>query len=185
MAINIAKGRRIAATRRVVGARSRQLRRGVTLVEVVMSTMIVSILMVATLKALGAATSSSKSAGNRAVAIGLADDLMTEILKAKYVDPGSSPVFGLETGEGSTTRAAFNDVDDYNGWTEQPPQAKDGTVMANRSDWQRRVTVDWVTVIDPSKTSSTETGVKRIRVDVDYKGVNVVEQTAIRTDSDQ
>jgi MSHA pilin protein MshD len=185
MAINIATDRWIAVTRPVVGARRRRKRGALSLVEVVISTMIVSVLMVATLNTLGAATTSSKSAGNRAVAIGLADDLMTEILKAKYVDPGASPVFGLETGESNTTRAAFNDVDDYNGWTEQPPQAKDGTVMANRADWQRRVTIDRVTVSDPTTTSSTETGVKRIRVDVDYKGVNMVEQTAIRTDSDQ
>jgi Tfp pilus assembly protein PilV len=161
------------------------LPRGTSLVEVVVSTVIVGVLIVATLNALGAATSSSRTAGNRAVAIGLADDLMAEILKSKYVDPGSSPVFGPETGETGSTRNAFNDVDDYNGWSEQPPQAKDGTIYADRADWRRRVTVDRVTVSDPTKTSTTETGVKRITVDVDYQGTNVVEQTALRTDTDQ
>jgi prepilin-type N-terminal cleavage/methylation domain-containing protein len=165
--------------------RPQPARRGLTLVEVVVSTLIVGVLMVATLNALGAATSSGKGAGNRAVAIGLADDLMAEILKSKYVDPGTSPVFGLETGESNTSRAAFNDVDDYNGWSEQPPQARDGTALTDRADYRRRVTVDRVTVSNPATTSSTETGVKRIRVDVDYKGTNVVEQTALRTDTDQ
>jgi prepilin-type N-terminal cleavage/methylation domain-containing protein len=159
-------------------------RNGLTLIEVVVSSMIVGVLMVAVLKTLIGATLSSESAGNRAVAIGLADDLMTEILKAKYVDPGASPTFGLETGEGNTSRAAFNDVDDYNGWSEQPPQAKDGTAMTDRSDWRRRVTIDRVTVADPTQTSATETGVKRIKVDVDYKGTNVIEQMALRTDTD-
>jgi MSHA pilin protein MshD len=160
-------------------------RRALTLIEVVVSTMIVGVLMVAVLNTLGAATKSSQAAGNRAVAIGLADDLMAEVLKAKYVDPGASPVFGPETGESGSSRAAFNDVDDYNGWSEQPPQAKNGTAMTDRSDWRRRVTVDRVTVSDPTKTSSTETGVKRVQVDVDYKGTNMIEQTALRTDSDQ
>jgi MSHA pilin protein MshD len=171
--------------RRSVTPARKTKRQGLTLVEVVVSTMIVAVLMVATLNALGAATSSGKTAGNRAVAIGLADDIMAEIFKAKYVDPGATPVFGLETGEGNTSRAAFNDVDDYNGWSEQPPQAKDGTVLNDRADWRRRVTVDRVTVSDPTTTSSSETGIKRIRVDVDYKGTNMVEQTAIRTDTDQ
>ena len=112
-----------------VVAKQRRTRSAVTLVEIVVSTMIVGVLMVATLSALGGATKSSQSAGNRAVAIGLADDLMAEILKAKYVDPGTSPTFGPETGESGTTRAAFNDVDDYNGWSEQPPAAHDGTTM--------------------------------------------------------
>jgi prepilin-type N-terminal cleavage/methylation domain-containing protein len=176
----------IASTTLKVGdGAARMPRQGLTLVEVIVSTMIVGVLMVAELNALGSATTSSESAGNRAVALGLADDLMAEILKAKYVDPGSSPVFGTETGESGTTRAAFNDVDDYTGWSEQPPQAKDGTPLTDRSDWRRRVTVDRVTASNPTQTSATETGVKRIRVDVDYKGTNVVEQTAIRTDTDQ
>jgi MSHA pilin protein MshD len=157
----------------------------VTLVEIVVSTMIVGVLMVAVLNTLGGATSSSESAGNRAVALGLADDLMAEILKAKYVDPGTSPVFGPETGESGTSRAAFNDVDDYNGWSEQPPAACDGTVVTDRSDWKRRVTVERVKASDPTQTSTTETGVKRIRVDIDFKGTNVLEQTALRTDTDQ
>jgi MSHA pilin protein MshD len=176
-------GNSITATIR--GGAARQPNRGLTLVEVVVSMMIVGVLMVAELNALGSAMSSSESAGNRAVALGLADDLMAEIVKAKYVDPGSSPTFGPETGESGTSRAAFNDVDDYDGWSEQPPQAKDGTAMTDRSDWRRRVTVDWVTASDPTTTSTSETGVKRIRVDVDFKGTNVIEQTAIRTDSDQ
>jgi MSHA pilin protein MshD len=155
------------------------------MVEVIVSTMIVAVLMVAELNALSSATSSSASAGNRAVAQGLADDLMAEILKAKYVDPGTSPTFGPETGESGSSRAAFNDVDDYNGWSEQPPQAKDGTAMTDRSDWRRRVTIDRVTANNPTTTTNTESGVKRIRVDVDFKGTNVIEQTAIRTDSDQ
>lgn len=174
-----------STTLRHGGGAARTSKHGLTLVEVIVSTMIVGVLMVATLNALGAATSSSKSAGNRSVAIGLADDLMAEILNAKYVDPGNSPVFGPETGESGTSRTAFNDVDDYNGWSEQPPQAKNGTPLIDRSDWRRRVTVDRVTASDPTTTSMTETGVKRITIDVDYKGTNMVEQTAIRTDTDQ
>ena len=57
--------------------------------------------------------------------------------------------------------------------------------MTDRSDWRRRVTVERVTLSDPTATASSETGVKRITVDVDYKGTNMIEQTALRTDTDQ
>ena len=39
--------------------------------------------------------------------------LMTEILSQYFVDPGSN-----------TTRATFNGVNDYNGYTESPPARK-------------------------------------------------------------
>src|SRR5262245_60602247 len=85
-----------------------------TLVEVVASTMIVSMLAVATLNSLGAATRSADAIGNRAIAAGLADELISEIVQKPYSDPDGSAVFGTESGESSTPRSAFDDVDDYN-----------------------------------------------------------------------
>jgi Tfp pilus assembly protein PilV len=92
--------------------------------EVVVSTLIVGVMTVAALNGLGSTTRSSELAGNRGIAAGLADDLMAEILSAPYSDPSGTAVFGLESGESNGSRAAFDDVDDYNGWTEQPPQPK-------------------------------------------------------------
>src|SRR5215212_1263637 len=65
--------------------------RGLTLIEVVASTMIVSLMAVAALNALGAATKSANSIGNRAVAAGIADELMSEIAMQSYSDPNGSP----------------------------------------------------------------------------------------------
>src|SRR5215216_1322455 len=73
--------------------------RGLTLIEVIASTMIVSLMAVAALNALGAATKSANSIGNRAVAAGLADELMSEIMVQSYGDPDGSPIFGHESGE--------------------------------------------------------------------------------------
>src|SRR5262245_3378819 len=72
---------------------------GLTLIEVVVSTMIVGMMAVAALDALAAATKSSNSIGNRAVAAALADELMSEIMMQSYSDPDGSPVFGHESGE--------------------------------------------------------------------------------------
>src|SRR6478735_1612641 len=91
-------------------ARRRGSRPGLTLIEVVASTMIVGLMSVAALNGLGAVTQSAESIGNRAIALGLADDLMAEILPLPYSDPNDTPVFGTEGSEASGPRSAFDDV---------------------------------------------------------------------------
>jgi prepilin-type N-terminal cleavage/methylation domain-containing protein len=165
--------------------RTGQPRRGLTLVEVVMSTLIVGVMTVAALSALGAATRSSESTGNRAVAQGLADDLMAEILATAYSDPNGSAVFGLETGE-AAPRVNFDDVDDFNGWNRKPPQARDGTTLPDRADWRRRVIVERVEPSNPTQTTSgsTDLGAKRIRISVEYRDTVLADLFAVRTDTD-
>src|SRR3954470_5415794 len=143
--------------------------RGLTLIEVVASTMIVGLMVVAALNALAAATKSSNSIGNRAVAAGLADELMSEIMMQSYSDPNGSPVFGHESGESTSVRSAFDDVDDYDGWNASPPQYRDGTVIPDRTNWRQRVTVTYVSPTNPTTTSATDQGAKRIRVTIEYQ----------------
>jgi MSHA pilin protein MshD len=159
-------------------------RRGLTLIEVVAATMIVSLMAVAALNALGAATKSANSIGNRAVAAGLADELMSEIMMQSYSDPDGSAVFGHESGESTSVRSAFDDVDDYNGWNASPPQYRDGTVIPDRADWRQRVTVTYVTPSNPTQTSSSDAGAKRIHITIEYQGVTLADQYAVRTDTD-
>jgi len=160
-------------------------RTGLTLVEVVMSTLIVGVMTVAALNALGAATRSSTTAGDRAIALGLADDLMAEILRAAYSDPDETPEFGPENSEGAGPRTAFDDVDDFHNWNQKPPQTSDGTALADRDDWRRRVTVTYVEPGDPTQltTGNVDEGAKRIQVAVEYRDTVLIEQIAIRTDA--
>jgi len=160
--------------------------RGLTLMEVVASTMIVGMMAVATLNSLGAATRSSDDVGNRAIAAGLADELLSEIIQQAYIDPdSSSPVFGHEGGESTTLRSAFDDVDDYNSWTASPPQYRDGTTIPNRTNWRQRVAVTWVTPSNPAQTSGTDQGAKRVRVTIEYKNQVLADRSAIRTNTDE
>src|SRR5262245_47894644 len=115
--------------------------RALTLVEVVASTMIVGLMAVATLNTLGAATSSSQSIGNRAVAQGLADELMSEIMQCAYVEPSGATTLGPDGAESSGPRSAFDDVDDYDGWKVSPPQYRTGAVIPDRTNWQQQVVV--------------------------------------------
>jgi hypothetical protein len=157
-------------------------RYGLSMVEVVASTMIVGLMAVAALNGLGAATRSAMSTGDRAVAHGLADELMAEILQAAYRDPQGGTVFGREAGEPVGPRAAFDDVDDYDGWNRSPPQYQDGTVMPARADWRHRVQISYVDPENPSLAIGSDQGVKRIHVAIEYRGQVLAEQTAVRAD---
>lgn len=161
-------------------------RPGLTLVEVVVSTLIVAMMTVAALNALGAATKSSTSTANRAIALGLAEEMTAEILNAAYKEPVASPLFGPEGSEVNGPRSAFNDVDDYNGWSEQPPKTKNGVSLTDRAAWRRRVVIERVVPATPTQLTpgSADQGAKRIRVIVEYDGQQVLEQIAIRTDNE-
>src|SRR5262249_9228199 len=161
-------------------------RPALTLVEVVASTLIVGLMAVAALNALGAATKSANSIGNRAVAMGLADELMAEIVQCPYSDPNQTAVFGRESGEAATPRSGFDDIDDYNGWNHPQPQYRDGTTIPDRTGWRQRVTV---TCVQPNNTTqatsgNADQGAKLIKVSIECNGTVLAEEYAVRTNTD-
>jgi type II secretory pathway pseudopilin PulG len=160
-------------------------RQGLSLIEVVASTMIVGMMAVAALNSLGAATRSSESIGNRAVALGLADELLSEILQQPYEDPTQTPVLGRESGEAASPRSVFDDVDDYNGWSQSPPQYASGATIPNRTDWTHAVQVRRVSPTSPTTNSVTDQGAKLITVTISYDGEVLAQQIAVRTNSDE
>src|SRR5688572_29616491 len=88
--------------------RNPKSRAGLTLIEVIASTLIVGLMAVATLNTLAGATKSANSIGNRAVAAGLADELMSEVVMQSYSDPDGAATFGRETGESASPRSQFD-----------------------------------------------------------------------------
>lgn len=147
--------------------------------------MIVGLMAVAALEALAAAMKSSNSIGNRAVAAGMADELMSEIMMQSYSDPDGSSIFGHESGEPTNLRSAFDDVDDYDGWNASPPQYRDGTAIPDRTSWRQRVTVVYVVPTSLTQTSNTDQGAKRIRVQIEYLGAVLADQYEFRSDTDE
>ena len=155
-----------------------------TLIEAVTSTLIVGILLSAALTAASSSAVMQYHASDRARGRFLAEALMSEILSQQYIDPGSSPAFGPEGGEATSpaSRTNFDDVDDYNNWSESPPQNKDGTVIANFTGWTRTVSVCWVAPGDlATPVITSDTNVKRITVTVLHNRVPVVTSVAIKS----
>ena len=155
-------------------------KRGFTLVEAVMAMLVVSILLVAALRATGGSARIQYKNAERATARMLADSMMSDVLTLPYEDPYVTPLFGRESGETTSSKSNYDDLDDFNGWTEAPPQWKDGSTMSNLSGWRVTVTVDRVRAATPTATTSTESGAKRVTVKVLHNGYTVLTKVAFK-----
>lgn len=156
--------------------------RALSLVETVMSVVIVGGMLAAALNAAGAARVGAHKSGDRAKGALLAQDLMSEILIQPFHDPDQeSANLGRDATEPMTgNRALFDDVDDYNTWDASPPQKKDGTVMPDLTGWRRRVTVNYGNPSD-LKVAAVDNGILLIVVTVTHNDVETAKWTAIRT----
>ncbi len=156
-------------------------RRSFTLVEAVISIVLVGVMLVAAINTLGATAVSKRSIEQQMLGDSLAQDLMAEILNEAYEEPDDAPNFGRESGEGVGSRVSWDDVDDYAGWSKSPPKAKDDTVLSGFDAWTRSVEVVWVKPADLNTVTGTKTGVKRISVTVSRNDSPATELVAIRT----
>jgi len=145
--------------------RSVRRRAGVSLVEAVLSTLVVSIMLVSVLQALGAAAKADQVHANQRVGPALASQLMAEILACPYEDDKHT-VFGPENGEVHSSRFKYDDVDDYNGWSSSTIQDKDGNAISGLTGWSRSSVVQWVQPSNVATVAAAESGLKRIIVTV-------------------
>jgi type II secretory pathway pseudopilin PulG len=154
-----------------------------TLVEAVIACVIVGTMLVAALSALGSSARAQRSRAERCLGPHLARALMAEVLQAYYREPAGSPAFGPEAPEASDSRAAWDDVDDYHGWSACPPQSKDGTPLDHAAGWTRSVTVAYVRPDEPNLQSASDQGLKRITVTVVGPAGARCTLTALRSDA--
>ena len=167
----------------MIGSR-KTARRAFTIVEAVVATAIVAGMCVTALTTVAFSVHYQGKAADRAVGGFLAQAMIDEIVSQAYQDPNyPNDPLGPDPGESTSVRAAWNDVDDYNGWSESPLQNKDGSIIPNTTGWQRSVVVAWVQTSNPAATSATETGCKRITVTVTHNGFTVATRSALRTNA--
>ncbi len=155
-------------------------RRGFTLVETVVSTLLVGVVVVAALNTVSASMVGRQKMGDRGHAQLLAQDLMVEILQQAYEEPDDTPIFGRESSENGGSREEYDDVDDYHGWSSSPPEYKDGTEIPNLDGWSRSVSVARVDPHDLPGNVGSDTGVKRIVVTVTRHDATLATLVAVR-----
>jgi len=163
-------------------AAKNRVRSGLSIVEAVISLVLVSGVMVVSLNTVGASFTAQRGIGDRARGQLLANDLMTEILGRAYEDPNEPVVFGLEASEiGGVDRSLYDDVDDYRGVTDSPPRLKDGTAIQGFTGWSRSVIVLRTDPNNLTVLSLTESGAKKITVTVKHGNVTVAKLLGIKT----
>jgi hypothetical protein len=151
-----------------------------TIVEVVVAMLVVSTMLAASLYAVSASRMTLTKARDRVLGAELAGDLLGFIYRLPYRSPSGS-IIGIEVGNLLADKTTLDDVDDFDGYVETPPQYADGSTMPGLTGWSRKVTVQWVNPDNPAAVVGAESGVKQIVVIVQKNGVEVARRTALRT----
>jgi hypothetical protein len=144
------------------------------LVEVVVSTLLVGVLLVASTKTVGAVFRTRRVNAGLTEREVLAWQLMAKILTARYEDPEETVVpigdpanpLGRESGEGNAPYGSFDDVDDYLGWSRNPPENGDGFALGGYDGYTRSVDIQRVQPDTLQVSAANETGAKLILVTV-------------------
>jgi hypothetical protein len=156
-------------------------RKGLSYLETIVATGIIGLVVVAAGRALAVVARGQLAARDHQSAQILAEELLAEIETTSFADLNQSPVFGPESGEVTGTRAQFDDVDDYRGWTESPPQAKDGTVLKDYRDFSRSVTVQNVDPADLTRVvPDGSSDFKQVIVTVTKRGKRLMTLRCVR-----
>jgi len=162
-------------------------RRGFSLVEGAVATLIVGGMLVVALDTLGGAVRGRRLRADTGRAYALAMDLMSEAMANAYEEPGDTVTLSTTGGGGYVqvgggivapgglgpesdetldgTRLLFDDVDDYHGWSATPPQARIGTVLTAYNGWTRAAAVSYANTLTLAPSGS-DTRIKRVVVTV-------------------
>ncbi len=119
------------------------IRHGLSLVEVVVSTLLVGLLLTASLVSVGGAARTTFAATQTSDMMYLAQQLLEEISILAFEDPNQTPVFGMEPGESTVpaSRTQVDDIDDLANWSETPPKDRTGINLPSYIGWTRSVKV--------------------------------------------
>ena len=162
-----------------------QSRRGITLAETVVSTLLIGFVLVSTLQIVGPMARSTTVHADRLIAANLANELAEEISIKLFIDPGAvdPDALGIDPDDTITDRTDFDDVDDYHNWSSSPPRLSKGNLYTTLPGWTRSVAVAHATLADPSVDSKTNTGLKRITITVSKGGTQLAQITTLHSQS--
>jgi MSHA pilin protein MshD len=136
--------------------------RGATLIELIISIVVIAIAAGAVLGVLSRTAGRSADAMVMTQAVAIAEAYLEEITLKSFADPDGV--------DGETSRAAFDDVDDYDGLVDDDPENQFGTVLAQLSEYTVTVTV----VASMGLAGVPGADARRIDVRVTYPGNGVV-----------
>lgn len=154
--------------------------RAISLVEVMISTVVVSGMLVASLNVYGKSKMAETRALEKTQGLILAQELLAEIQDQAYDEPFATSAWGTESGEDNGNRKFFDDVDDYLDWSASPPQDRNGAEITDFDGWTRSVVVNRRDTDDMESESNVETGIKWITVIVQHGDREVVRLSMVK-----
>lgn len=122
--------------------------RGVTLVELVISITVVSIASAALLGVVSISTAGSADAMVRYQQVAIGNAYLEEILLKSYIDPNCV--------DGESSRASFDDIDDYNGLSDAGARDQFGNALAGLEQYAVNVAVASAMLGNPADIPSLQ-----------------------------
>lgn len=151
-----------------------------TLIECVGASIILAVIAVAAVRTSAGAAAAQTLSSQRATAILLAESLLGEIERRAYIDPSNPTALGPDASESAGDKKSFDDVDDFVGWTESPPQDSTGNEIDGMQGWTRTVAVGWSDFGPLTPDQSGNTGLKVVTVSVYFGSKLVAELQSLR-----
>lgn len=152
------------------------VRRGFTLMEAALATVIVGVGVVAAAQLFGLCSQQNMHSARATVAMMLANNIQETMSGLSFVDPQTgSMVYGSEPGE---TLATWDDLDDFDNRTFNPPIDARRQPISDMDQYTQVVTVRPVYPgqlsansddANPTISTTTYTGAARVRVRVTYR----------------
>jgi prepilin-type N-terminal cleavage/methylation domain-containing protein len=151
---------------------------GFTLVEAMVAVMVLGIAAASVLFPFISGAALQAEGVNRTLAARLASDLMEQILLLPFHDPDDEASYNLGPESGETIPTGFDNLDDYDGYSELQGQVKDATgavfTDSRYANFSRDVTCEYVYVPpQPAETDPAKCEFIRITVQVDYSGLSM------------
>jgi MSHA pilin protein MshD len=156
-----------------------RMKTGITLIELVICMVILSIALVVLVKVFADALSGSVASELQTTAVTLGTGLLEEVYSKRFdenfsANDGFSDVLGPDVGEDASDKSSFDDVDDFHGWFEIPEgyaayQLSAVIYYVNEGEWDTsvddptsfkkiEVTVTHPDIHNPVKVMSLVTG---------------------------
>ncbi|MBN1844388.1 MAG: hypothetical protein JW810_01810 [Sedimentisphaerales bacterium] len=166
---------------------------GLCYTEVLMACLLIAVLFVSAMRLFANLGRSQQGVDQQDIARRLALEMITEIKTKAYADPVNDPEFGPGPDEAAVgSRSAFDDIDDYHGWSAGPPQDAQGNELPDGSGYTRGVQVCWVQANDFSQPAAAEEGFKRVTITVSFgaaarvleEQVYVIADAPVRSDQE-
>ncbi|MGB7346807.1 MAG: hypothetical protein WBD20_21475 [Pirellulaceae bacterium] len=130
-------------------------RTGLTLIEVTISLILVSTILLVSITASANLMRNSNHANTASQAHELAGLLLDEISSQAFADSEANSIYGIEPDEDAANRMTFDDADDYDQYEQTPPTFRDGQAISGFDNWTISVSVTPASAQNSGITTTT------------------------------